>query len=107
VGGKPSALQIHGTLLQFFVEPVIGFAMGDMETDIKIRLVARSASGLLAERDFFVKGTQSAMVGTQSNFQKSVDDASTRVVQQMVAAIVSLFNRYPQLGWVLPESSRS
>ena len=106
-GGKPSALQIQGTLLQFFVEPVIGFAMGDMETDIKIRLVARSPTGLLAERDFFVKGTQSAMVGTQSNFQKSVDDASTRVVQQMVAAIVSLFNRYPQLGYVLPERTPS
>lgn len=97
-GAKPSALQIQGNLLQFFVEPVIGFAMGDMETDIKIRLVARSSTGLLAERDFFVKGTQSAFVGSESNFQKSVDDASMRVIQQMVAAIVTLLNRYPQLG---------
>ncbi len=95
---SPAGVKIDGTLLKFFVEPVIGFAMGTLETDIHIRLVASSQSGLKAERNFFVKGTQSALAGTDSNFQSSVDDATTQIVKQMVAAIVSLFNRYPKLG---------
>jgi len=94
----PTGVKVEGTLLKFFVEPVIGFAMGSLETDIHVRLIASTQSGLRAERSFFVKGTQSAMVGTDSNFQASVDDATAQIVKQMVAAIVSLFNRYPKLG---------
>jgi len=100
--GKASGLKIQGTLLKFFVEPVIGFAMGSLETDISIRLVATSNNGLNAERTFFVKGTQSAMAGTESNFQSSVDDATAQIVKQMVTAIITLMNRYPELGQISP-----
>lgn len=95
---KPSGVLVEGTLLKFFVEPVIGFAMGSMETDIQVHLVATSENGLRAERSFFVKGTKSAMGATASNYQRSVDQAVQQIVQQMAAAIISLINQYPQLG---------
>ncbi|MEY3760921.1 MAG: hypothetical protein RIR39_2412 [Pseudomonadota bacterium] len=93
-----SGVKINGSLIQFFVEPVIGFAMGALETDIHIRLVATSQNGLHAERSFFIKGTESAMVGSESNAQKSIDSATAIVIKQMVTAIISLFNKYPVLG---------
>jgi uncharacterized lipoprotein YajG len=99
---KTSGVKIQGTLLKFFVEPVIGFAMGSIETDINIHLVATSKNGLNAERSFFVKGTESAMAGTESNFQSSVDDATAQIVKQMVTAIITLMNRYPDLGQIIP-----
>jgi uncharacterized lipoprotein YajG len=97
-GSNPNAVIIEGSLIKFFVEPVIGFASGTLETDIHIRLVATSPNGLNAERNFFVKGSYSALTGMASNFQTSVDEATRKVVKDMVAAILSLMNRYPQLG---------
>lgn len=95
---KANGVRIEGSLVKFFVEPVIGFWTGTIETDTHIKLVATSGNGLVAERSFFIKGTQSALVGTASNFQASVDDATKKVVKGMVSAILTLMNRYPELG---------
>jgi hypothetical protein len=95
---KPGALQLNGSLLQFFVEPVIGFSTISLETDIHVRLVATSKTGLLAERDFFVKGVESGLVARAGNFQSSVDKGTQQIMRDMVAAVISLMNRYPQLG---------
>lgn len=95
---KPSALQLNGSLLQIFVEPVIGFSTISLETDIHVKLVATSQTGLLAERSFFVKGVESGLVARAGNFQTSVDKATQTVLRDMVAAVISLMNRYPQLG---------
>lgn len=99
---KVSGVKIQGTLFKFFVEPVIGFTTVSMETDIGVRLVATSSNGLNAERSFFVKGTHSAMVATESKFKSSVDDATKQIVNQMVSAIITLMNRYPELGLLNP-----
>ena len=99
---KASGVKIQGTLLKFFVEPVIGFSTISMETDVSIRLVATSENGLNAERTFFIKGTQSALAATESNFQRSVDDATAQIVKQVVTAIITLMNRYPDLGQMTP-----
>lgn len=103
---KLSGVEIEGTLLKFFVEPVMGFAMGSLETDVHVRLVASSRNGLNAERSFFIKGTRSAVASSAGNFQRSVDDAIEQTIRQMVAAIISLFNRYPQLGQFAPATIR-
>jgi len=95
---KPSALQLNGSLLQIFVEPVIGFSTISLETDINVKLVATSQTGLLAERSFFVKGVESGLVARAGNFQTSVDKATQTILRDMVAAVISLMNRYPQLG---------
>lgn len=95
---KPSALQLNGSLLQFFVEPVMGFSTISLETDIQVKLIATSETGLLAERTFFVKGVESGLVARAGNFQTSVDKSTQLIMRDMVAAIISLMNRYPQLG---------
>ncbi len=95
---KPSALQLNGSLLQVFVEPVMGFSTISLETDIHVKLVATSDTGLLAERSFFVKGVESGLVSRAGNFQTSADKATQLIMRDMVAAVISLMNRYPQLG---------
>lgn len=97
-GSKPNTIRIEGSLSKFFVEPVIGFTTVTLETDIYINLVATSPNGLNAERSFFVKGSYSALTGMASNFQQSVDEASRKIVKDMVSAILTLMNRYPELG---------
>ncbi len=98
VPGKPNGVVIDGVLIKFFIEPVMGFSSITFETDIHIKLVATSKTGLNAERSFFVKGTYSAQSGLSSNFQPSVDDATRKIVKDMAAAILTLMNRYPELG---------
>lgn len=98
VAAKPGALVVNGALLKFFVEPVIGFTSITLETDVQIRLTVTSASGLLAERTFFSKGITSAQVSRAGNFETSVDTAAQQITDDMVAAIISLANHYPQLG---------
>lgn len=99
---KATGVKIQGTLLKFFVEPVIGFTTISMETDISVHLIASSNNGLNAERTFYVKGTQSAMAATESNFQGSVNNATSQIVKQIVTAIITLMNRYPELGQMSP-----
>lgn len=95
---KTSALKIRGSLLKLFVEPVIGFTTVTLETDIHIKLLATSDNGLIAERSFFVKGSQSGLAATASNFQASVDNAVKKVIKDIVSDILTLMNRYPELG---------
>jgi hypothetical protein len=95
---KPSAVQLEGTLAQFFVEPLVLFSTVDIETDVKVTLVATSATGLVADRTFYVKGIRSSAGATAANFQKSVEIASQQIARDLVAAVLSLMNRYPELG---------
>ena len=95
---KPSAVKIQGSLAKFFIEPVAGFSTITLETDIQLKLTATSNNGLLAEREFFVKGVESAMMSREENFQLATDDAVRKIIKDMVAAILTLMNRNPTLG---------
>lgn len=90
-----AAVRIEGRLVQFFVEPKVGFLTFTPEADVGVRLVATSATGLLAERDFYVKGIEESLVGTEDNFQLASNAAVRAVVKDMVAAILALLDRYP------------
>ncbi len=92
------AVRLEGSLLQFFVEPKVGAFTFSPEADIHVRLVARSPSGLLAERDFYVKGTETSLVGVESNFQAATTSAARSIIKDMVGAVLALMNRYPELG---------
>lgn len=100
-------LHIDGTLLQFFVEPKIDAFTVDMETDIHVRLVVRSGSGLVAERDFYVKGQRTVFLGTPNEFQVVADLATRQVIKDMVSAIVSLSDRYPEVTSSEPEPAQA
>src|SRR5262249_19099206 len=51
-------LRVEGTLTQFFLEPKVDAFTFTPEADVGVRLVATSASGLRAGRDFYVKGEE-------------------------------------------------
>jgi len=91
------ALLIEGQLLQFFIEPKVEAFTFNPEADIHIILLATSSLGLRAERDFYVKGTQEALMGAERNFQLAADEATQQIVRNMANAIQELLHRYPEL----------
>lgn len=95
---SPSAVHVEGAVLQFFVEPDVGFTTFTPEADISVKLVVTSASGLRAERVFYVKGIEESLVGSEENFQKAATGGTQQIVSAMVNAIAGLLDRYPQLG---------
>ena len=97
-------LKLEGKLLQFFVEPKVGFFTFTPEADIQIRLIVVSSSGLSAERDFYVKAEETSMIGWQENFQLATEEATRRIIKEMAAAIVALCDRFPGVGAPPPKS---
>ncbi len=95
---------LEGSLLQFFLEPDVSPFYIAPEADIHVLLVARSASGLAASRDFYVKGTDASFFVTGSNYQTASNRAVKEIVTNMVAAVSQLMNRFPPLG--APPASR-
>lgn len=95
---RPASVRIDGTVLQFFVEPDVGFFTFTPEADISVKLVVSSQSGLYAERTFYFKGVETSFVGTEDKFQRAADTATKQAVTVMVKAITTLLDRYPQLG---------
>ncbi len=94
-----SALRVEGSLLKIFVEPVIGFWTGSHEADLQVKLVASSESGLRAERTFFAKGRQGgAVISITPLFEQALRNATRALLDDMVRAILSLMDRYPELG---------
>lgn len=94
----PNVVRIQGAVFQFFVEPDIGGFTVSPEADIGVKLIVTTASGLRAERVFYVKGTDTSLMATESNFQNASEDATVQVVRLMVEKLSKLMNRYPQLG---------
>lgn len=96
---RGSALRIEGSLLKVFVEPLIGMWTGSHEADLYVKLIATSNNGLRAERNFFVKGRQGgAMVSVTPLFELALRRATSKLLSEMVEAIISFMNRYPELG---------
>ena len=98
-GARESALKLDGVLLKIFAEPVVGFWSTNVETDMNVRLVATSKTGLKAERTFFVKGELQSIIWTQGIFNDSVENGTRDLLKKMVEAILDLMNQYPQLGF--------
>jgi len=90
-----ASLQVQGELVQFFVEPVIGFWTGSLEADLAVRLVAESADGLLAERRFFAKGVRGGQLfSVRGAYQLALERATDEIVSEMVLAILELADKY-------------
>ncbi len=93
-----SSVVVRGEVLQFFIEPKVGFFTFTPEADISVRLVVTSPSGLRAERRFYFKSEEVSIIGTEDNFQAAANTATQQAVRDMAAAIVELLGRYPDLG---------
>lgn len=98
-GARDTALKVEGVLLKFWVEPVVGFWSGTVESDFHVKLVATSKTGLHAERAFFVKGEKTSVIWPQGMFNDSVERGSHDLLTKMVEAILELMKRYPELGF--------
>ncbi len=95
--------RIDGALLRFAVENRPGFSEVTSEADAHVRLEIRTESGLSAERSFYVKGSRASSVATSQTMQReAVDDVSQRIFRDVVAAVLSLMNRYPEVGRAVP-----
>jgi hypothetical protein len=101
-GSTPATPRIDGQLVQFFVEPKIDPFTVTPEADIAVTLHMSTPSGLSAERVFYFKGREPAMFGTDDTFDDAAKNATREAVAGMVAAIVELLDRYPQLGTTAP-----
>lgn len=87
-------LKIQGSLLKLFAEPI-----RVIETNVQIELIASAKNGFNAERSFFVKNSVSPTWGGYTHYyQKSIDNATRKIIQDMVASIVVLLIRYPELS---------
>lgn len=96
---RESALRIEGVLLKIFVEPLIGMWTGSHEADLHVKLIATSSNGLRAERNFFTKGRQGgAVISITPLFELALSHATREILSEMVEAIRSLMDRYPELG---------
>ena len=100
----PSTLIVRGRVNKLFLEPHDTLTR-TVEGDFSITLVLKTASGLHAERTFFVKGKKSDLASTEAVFQAAADDATRNVAFDMVTAFGELLNRYPELG--APEAARA
>ncbi len=97
-GARDGALKVEGVLLKIFAEPVVGFWTTSVETDLNVKLVATSQTGLRAERTFFVKGELTSVIWPQGIFNDSVENGTRELLAKMVEAILELMKQYPELG---------
>jgi hypothetical protein len=95
----PDALEIGGSLVRLEVE-VAGSGGGIAIADSWLRLRVRDARGLSAHRSFY---SQARSPGATAQFgasakplaQIALDASGRRAVRDMLAAVLSLSNRYP------------
>lgn len=104
-GARDTALRVEGALLKIFAEPVVGFWTTTVETDLNVRLVATSRTGLRAERTFFVKGELQSVIWPQGIFNDSLENGTRELLGKMVEAILEIMKQYPELGFKRPHPS--
>jgi hypothetical protein len=93
------AVHIEGTLAHFAIEDRPGFSEVTSESDAHVRLVLSTDSGLRAERSFFAKSARASSMATNKTMGRTaMREVSERIIHEMVAAVLSLLNRYPELG---------
>jgi hypothetical protein len=89
-----STLMISGAVEQAFVEPKLNYG-AVAEADIALKLTVWTASGLLAERSFYVKGDEAAFFAGEAAVQKAFNSAVRQLLASVVGAIANLADRVP------------
>lgn len=86
---------VKSRLNHFFVEPKIDFWTFSPESDVYVSLIVKNRDGLLAERDFYIKGVEVSLTGISSNFQLASEKAVKQIIEEMVGALSELDKKYP------------
>ncbi|HEY4186844.1 MAG TPA: YajG family lipoprotein [Polyangia bacterium] len=98
----PSTIVLVGTVEQLFVEPKLNYFTSSFETDVALKLSARTATGLLAERRFYVKGEEATVFASEQDMQKSLDSGVRQLVTSVVGAVANLADEVPPVPRVPP-----
>lgn len=88
----PTTVVLTGTVTQVFVEPVVGFASLNIETDIGLKLHAQTRDGLAADRTFYVKGDEAILMISDETIQRSFDSSVRQLVTSVVGAVANLLD---------------
>ncbi len=96
---RRSSLQVEGSLMKLFIEPIIGAWSGSLEADLAVVLRLSTETGLRAERSFAVKGWKGGMmVSTAQPYHTALHRGTQALLEEMVRAIIELADAYPELG---------
>ncbi len=94
----PDTIVVRGVVFKMFMEPVDSFFSRSVEADFGVKLEVSTASGLLADRSFYVKGEDESIASTEGVFQSAADSATRKISGRMALAFIELVDHYPQLG---------
>ncbi len=88
-------LRIHLRLERLFIDQIPGMWTVTLNTDVHVLVSADTATGLIAERSFFVQAKADVGGVTDKGLQASMDQATQQLADHFVDAVLALSRRYP------------
>lgn len=95
---SPDPLRLHLAVEHLFVDQVPGMWTVTLVADVHVTVAADTQTGLSAQRSFCVKGQNDVAAVLDSGFQAAMDQATERLADELVRAVVDLTDRYPGVG---------
>ena len=95
-GENVKTTKIHGFTQKLFIEPVVQWSTVDVETDLSVLIHVSRPDGLEAERRYFVKGLDPALMALEDSYASSLRQAMDALMKRVVADIINLLNRFPE-----------
>lgn len=95
-GGNAKATKIQGFTQKLFIEPVVQWLTVDVETDLSVLIHVSRPDGLEAERQYFVKGLDPALMALEDSYAASLRQATGALMKRVAADIINLLNRFPE-----------
>jgi hypothetical protein len=92
---EPSTIVLTGVLEQVFIEPKMDYFTATFETDLALKLTAKTGTGLRAARTFYLKGEEATYFASPEDMQRSLTSATRQLVLGVVGAVANLADRYP------------
>jgi len=92
---SPDPLRIRLRLDHLFIDQIPGMLTVTLHADVHVIVSAENSAGLVAERSFLVQ-TDSQVAGVlDSGLQDAMDQATQRLADRVVDAVLALSKRYP------------
>lgn len=95
-GDNAKVTKIQGFTQKLFIEPVVQWSTVDVETDLSVLIHVSRPDGLEAERRYFVKGLDPALMALEDSYASSLRQAMDALMKRVVADIINLLNRFPE-----------
>lgn len=95
-GENVKATKVQGFTQKLFIEPVVQWSTVDVETDLSVIIHVSRPDGLEAERRYFVKGLDPALMALEDSYASSLRQAMDALMKRVVADIINLLNRFPE-----------